>query len=64
MRINDILVENKKVTEAPLGMLSKIGHGVKKAFGSGKSSGVLDSGNAANKLIKPVYHNGFVFPKG
>ena len=50
MRINDILVENKKVTEAPLGMLSKIGHGVKKAFGSGKSSGVLDSGNAANKL--------------
>jgi hypothetical protein len=50
MRINDILLENKKVTEAPLGMLSKIGHGVKKAFGSGKSSGVLDSGNAANKL--------------
>ena len=50
MRINDILLENKKVTEAPLGMLSKIGHGVKKAFGSGKSSGVLDTGNAANKL--------------
>jgi hypothetical protein len=50
MRINDILLENKKVTEAPLGMLSKIGHGVKSAFGSGKSSGVLDTGNAANKL--------------
>ena len=50
MRINDILIENKQVTEAPLGMLSKLGHGVKSAFGSGKSSGVLSTGNAANKL--------------
>jgi len=50
MRINDILIENKQVTEAPLGMLSKLGHGVKSAFGSGKSKGVLDTGNASNQL--------------
>jgi hypothetical protein len=50
MRINDILVENKQVTEAPLGMLSKLGHGVKSAFGSGKSKGVLATGNASNQL--------------
>jgi hypothetical protein len=50
MRINDILIENKQVTEAPLGMLSKIGNNVKSAFGSGKSKGILATGNASNKL--------------
>jgi ribosomal protein L12E/L44/L45/RPP1/RPP2 len=52
MRINDILIENKQVTEAPLGMLSKLGHGVKSAFGSSKSKGVLATGNASNQLKK------------
>ena len=52
MRINDILIENKQITEAPLGMLSKLGHGVKSAFGSSKSKGVLATGNASNQLKK------------
>jgi ribosomal protein L12E/L44/L45/RPP1/RPP2 len=33
-------------------MLSKLGHGVKSAFGSSKSKGVLATGNASNQLKK------------
>jgi hypothetical protein len=49
MRINDILVESK-VTEAPMGALSKIGNKVAAAFGSGKSQGKVDTGTTANEL--------------
>lgn len=49
MRITDLLVENK-VTEAPMGMLSKLGNTVASNFGSGKAAGRLDTGNAANQL--------------
>lgn len=49
MRINDILKESK-VTEAPMGALSKIGNKVAAAFGSGKSQGKVDTGTTANEL--------------
>lgn len=52
MKLNDIIVESKPVTEAPMGMLSRAGHGVMSKFGSGKSTGKLDAGATANALRK------------
>ena len=50
MRFNEIIVESKKVNEAPMGMMSRAGRGIAAKLGHRKSKGMLDTGNTANAV--------------
>ena len=43
-------MESRKIDEAPMGMLNKLGNKVMSKFGSDASTGKLKSGDVANKL--------------
>jgi hypothetical protein len=50
MKITELVMESRKIDEAPMGMLSKFGNKVMSKFGSDTSTGKLKSGDVANKL--------------
>lgn len=52
MRITDIIIESKKIDEAPVGMLKRAGLGIASKLGSTKASGALDTAATANGLKK------------
>ena len=51
MRINQLLNE-QRLDEKPMGILSKAGNTIMSKFGSGKASGKLATGDIANKMHK------------
>jgi hypothetical protein len=50
MKITELVMESRKIDEAPMGMLNKLGNKVMSKFGSDASTGKLKSGEVANKL--------------
>jgi hypothetical protein len=50
MKITELVMESRKIDEAPMGMLNKLGNKVMSKFGSDTSTGKLKSGDVANKL--------------
>lgn len=50
MKITELVMESRKIDEAPMGMLNKLGNKVMSKFGSDASTGKLKSGDVANKL--------------
>jgi hypothetical protein len=52
MKIKEILVESKKLDEAPMGMLSRAGRTVAATVGHSGSKGALKTGKTANQLKK------------
>jgi hypothetical protein len=50
MRIKELVMESRKIDEAPMGMLNKFGNKVASKFGSDQATGRLKSGDVANKL--------------
>ena len=52
MKVRDIVVESKKIDEAPMGMLARAGRSVAAAAGHKASQGKLKTGEKANQLKK------------
>ena len=52
MKVRDIVVESKKIDEAPMGMLARAGRSVAAAAGHKASQGKLKTGERANQLKK------------
>ena len=50
MRITQLLSESKKIEEAPMGFLGKMGNKVMSKIGNDKATGRLTTGNLANQL--------------
>jgi hypothetical protein len=50
MKLHEILIESKKVDEAPMSGLATLGNKAMAKFGSARATGKLDVGATANQL--------------